>query len=160
MKLNLEMKATWPITDDDLIASPKKLSALGSLHESLVSYLESTVCIYRSSSDPMTALVYCALENFTTRERCYSGCSQRKPIIAPTIDTRNGLVSCYRLQCQRQSLPSYFRRFDGFIEYFQSMADVALFTLRCELRLRVLHGLDRMSTQVSSPLAEWLMRDS
>lgn len=34
--MNLQLKSTWPITDEDIIASPKKLTALGSMHESLV----------------------------------------------------------------------------------------------------------------------------
>lgn len=37
LKMNLDMKASSPIAEEDLITSPKKLSALSTLHESLVS---------------------------------------------------------------------------------------------------------------------------
>ncbi|KWU43286.1 hypothetical protein RHOSPDRAFT_26426 [Rhodotorula sp. JG-1b] len=142
-KIELERKGNRAVQEVDLIQPAKKLGGLATLHSSLI-WFAGHVASLRSA--PSGSSGFADPSSSTAaglRDSIYSNAS---------TDTAQSTVSGHGDDDERDTRPADFvlpltnemvKPFDALIDSYQQLADMVLFTLRLELRLRTMHYLDK-----------------
>lgn len=142
-KIELERKGNRAVQEVDLIQPTKKLGGLATLHSSLI-WFAGHVASLRSA--PSGSSGFADPSSSTAaglRDSIYSNAS---------TDTAQSTISGHGDDGEYDTRPVDFvlpltnemvKPFDALIDSYQQLADMVLFTLRLEIRLRTMHYLDK-----------------
>ncbi|GAA5933851.1 hypothetical protein JCM1841_001318 [Sporobolomyces salmonicolor] len=153
-KLELDKKRNGVVASEDLISPSKRLWALGTLYSSLdwfIHHVSSLKTSTEAAPPTMPNGFAAAFGGRRPRESGYSS-SDGSPALGSReeIDEPEEREDGFALPLTSELT----RPFEALLKSYRQLADVVLFTLRLEIRLRTMHYLDKATRDGVYQLAE------
>ncbi|GAA5991883.1 hypothetical protein JCM10908_002254 [Rhodotorula pacifica] len=140
-KIELERKGNRAVQEADLIQPSKKLGALATLHSSLI-WFAGHVASLRSAPSGTPGYAFSS-SKAGLRDSVYSNASTDT---AQSTHSGHGEDTDHDTRPEGFALPltnEMVKPFDALLDSYQQLANMVLYTLRLELRLRTMHYLDK-----------------
>ncbi|GAA5870920.1 hypothetical protein JCM3774_003481 [Rhodotorula dairenensis] len=143
-KIELERKGNRAVQEAELIQPTKKLGALATLHSSLI-WFAGHIASLRSTPSGSSGVGTSGVSSGKAgmRDSVYSTAST--DTAQSTTDGHGDDVDC-EARPEGSALPltkEMVKPFDALLDSYQQLANMVLYTLRLELRLRTMHYLDK-----------------
>ncbi|GAA5911557.1 hypothetical protein JCM5296_007207 [Sporobolomyces johnsonii] len=153
-KLELDKKRNGVVASEDLISPSKRLWALGTLYSSLDWFIHHVSSLKTSTEAAPPTMLNGFAGAFGGRRPRESGYSSSDG--SPALGSRDEVDEAEERE-DGFALPltsEMTRPFEALLKSYRQLADVVLFTLRLEIRLRTMHYLDKATRDGVYQLAE------